>query len=97
LHLKSAVTLAADGLLLMNPAWVDRADFEEHDVLEVDPTEPNAANVLRIGDEVVASAAFPRTVERLASRGLVVHTCDMSELAKAEGAVTCCSLIFQVP
>ncbi len=27
-------------------------------------------------------------------RGLTVHTLDASELAKAEGALTCCSLIF---
>jgi dimethylargininase len=41
----------------------------------------------------VYGAAYPRTRERLDARGLAVRAVDVSELAKAEGAVTCCSLI----
>jgi dimethylargininase len=40
------------------------------------------------------SAVFPRTLDRLIARGFSVTAVDVSELAKAEGAVTCCSLIF---
>jgi N-dimethylarginine dimethylaminohydrolase len=29
--------------------------------------------------------------------GYTLHTVDASELAKAEGAVTCCSLIVRAP
>jgi N-dimethylarginine dimethylaminohydrolase len=32
---------------------------------------------------------------RLGAHGLRVATVDVSELAKAEGGVTCCSLIFE--
>jgi dimethylargininase len=39
------------------------------------------------------AAAHPRTQARLEAHGMDVHTVDLSELAKAEGAVTCCSLI----
>ena len=49
---------------------------------------------MRVGEELLYSAAFPRTLERLARRGFSVTTVDVSEIAKAEGAVTCCSLIF---
>ena len=56
--------------------------------------EPSAANVLRIGDAMVCAAAYPRTNARL-STVAIVHTVDVSELAKAEGALTCCSLIFE--
>jgi dimethylargininase len=48
--------------------------------------------VLRIGNAIVSAAAYPRTNARLAAMA-VVHEVDVSELAKAEGAVTCCSLI----
>jgi dimethylargininase len=41
----------------------------------------------------VVSSAHPRTAERIAGLGLRVHPVDASEVAKAEGAVTCCSLI----
>jgi len=96
LHLKSAVTLAADGLLLVQPEWVSPAAFDPAlERLEVDPSEPYAANVLRVKGTVIMPAAFPRTLERLESRGIRVTTVDVSELAKAEGAVTCCSLIVE--
>jgi N-dimethylarginine dimethylaminohydrolase len=29
--------------------------------------------------------------------GIVVHSVDVSEIEKAEGGVTCCSLIFSAP
>jgi dimethylargininase len=96
LHLKSAVTLASDSLLLINPAWCDPGAFDAVTFVEIDPDEPYAANVLRVDDSVIMAAAFPRTAERLRARGVQVHTTDLSELAKAEGAATCCSLIFSV-
>jgi len=96
LHLKSAVTAASDSLLLINPLFCDRTPFDAVDSVKTDPTEPLAANVLRLGDCVVMDAAYPRSAERLRARGIRVHTVDMSELAKAEGAVTCCSLVFSI-
>jgi dimethylargininase len=95
LHLKSAATLCAEEALLVNPAWVDPARFGARTVIEVDPSEPYGANGLRIGAQILYPAAFPRTRERLQARGAVVRTIDLSELAKAEGAVTCCSLVFE--
>lgn len=96
LHLKSAATEVAPGVLLVNPAWT--GDWvRAFDCIEVDPDEPFAANALRIGDALVYPCAFPRTRARLEARGLDVRQVDVSELAKAEGAVTCCSLILDVP
>ena len=94
LHLKSAVTALADDLLVANPAWIDRAVFEGFGVVDVDPRELMGANALRLADRVIYPTAFPRTAERLAARGLRLELVDASELAKAEGAVTCCSLIL---
>jgi len=93
LHLKSAVTALGDHLLLANPEWIDRAAFSAFECVDVDPLEPTGANALLLADRIVYAAAFPRTAERLARRGLQLRTVDASELAKAEGAVTCCSLI----
>jgi dimethylargininase len=93
LHLKSAVTALADDVLLVNPAWIDTAAFDRFTCVEVDPEEPSAANVLRLHDRVIAPASCPRTAERIARRGFRVQTVDASEVAKAEGALTCCSLI----
>jgi len=93
LHLKSAVTALDDGTLLVNREWIDGKPFDRFSLVDVDPAEPAAANALRLPDRVVFPSAFPRTAERLAARGFRLEVVDASELAKAEGAVTCCSLI----
>jgi dimethylargininase len=93
LHLKSAVTAVTDDLLLANPEWIAKEAFEGFEFVDVDPAEPAAANALRVGNDVIYPSAFPRTSERLARCGLALRTVDATELAKAEGAVTCCSLI----
>ena len=95
LHLKSAVTAVAADRLLVNPAWVDASVFTGLETLEADPAEPHAANALRIGEAVVFPARFERTRRRLEGAGIHVVTVDVSELARAEGAVTCCSLVFE--
>ena len=94
LHLKSAVTRLADDRLVINPEWVDIEDFEGFALVTVDPAEPFAANVLRIGETLICAQAHPLTRRRLEACGFAVTTVDVSETAKAEGGVTCCSLIF---
>ena len=95
LHLKSAATVLSENQLLVNPAWIDRQAFDGVELLEIDPLEPDAANILKAGDDFIYSSVFPRTAGRL-QRSLPLTIVDVSELAKAEGAVTCCSLIVTV-
>ena len=95
LHLKSAATQVRPDAVLFNPLWVDRAAFEGYERLEVDPVEPDAANALLVGAGVIYPTAFPRTADRLERAGVPLVQTDVSELAKAEGAVTCCSLILE--
>lgn len=97
LHLKSAVTAVAEGLLLVNPEWIDVTRFGGFRVLEVDPSEPFAANVLRIGDIVICALAAPLTRDRIEAIGVETIAVDVSELAKAEAGVTCSSLIIEQP
>jgi dimethylargininase len=96
LHLKSAVTAVARDTLLINREWVPADAFRGQSLVDVDPQEPHAANALTIGDVVISPQSFPRTRERLERRGLRVRSVDVGELQKAEGAVTCCSLIFEM-
>ena len=94
LHLKSAVTAAADDLLVLNPSWLPGATFDGFDWIATHPDEPYGANVVRVGDTLLCAASAPRTRERLEARGLTVQEVTVSELVKAEAALTCCSLIF---
>jgi dimethylargininase len=93
LHLKSAVTQVAEDTLLINREWVGGRIFPALELIDVDPGEPMGANALLVGSKVVYPAAYQRTRRRLEEAGIAVQTVDVSELAKAEGAVTCCSLI----
>jgi len=97
LHLKSAVTQLAPDLVLVNPEWVDPGAFGDHRYVAVAPGEPHAANALRIGSGVIFPAAFPETRSMIERQGIAVLGVDVSEIQKAEGAVTCCSLILSAP
>jgi dimethylargininase len=95
LHLKSAATALDDETLLVNPDWVDTTSFGTFRLVRVHRLEPAGANILRIGAKLLYAGAFPRTCDDLVTRGYHVGSVDVSELAKAEGAVTCCSLIVR--
>ena len=94
LHLKSAATAIAPKTVLINREWVPADAFADLSLLDVDPQEPYGANALAVGDIIIYPTAFPRTRERMERRGLHVRPVDVDELQKAEGAVTCCSLVF---
>lgn len=98
LHLKSAVTQVAEDTLLIQPRWIDREAFAGYRLIEVDPDEEHAANALLIDAVgVIHPASFPRTGERLRRGGIHVVPVDLSELQKAEGATTCCSIVLRAP
>ena len=94
LHLKTACTALDDATILFNPEWVDASVFANYELIAVDRSEPWAANTLRVGQMVCVSAAFPRTAELLSRRDYDVCAINVSEFAKAEGGLTCMSLIF---
>ena len=96
LHLKSGVTRVAEDTVLVQPRWVDTGAFAHLRQVEVDAGEEHAANALLAGSGLVYPDCFPRTRERLEAAGVAVTAVDVSELQKAEGAVTCCSLLVAV-
>jgi len=59
----------------------------------VPPAEPWAGDILAIGSTIIASDAFPETI-RLLGESFQVIPVSVSEFAKAEGGVTCLSLVF---
>jgi dimethylargininase len=104
LHLKSAVTLAkvdlppggGRSILVINPDWIDVSHFDAFDLIEVDPSEPAAANVLLIAGTVLCAAEYPKTRARLEAHGLVTQFVPAGELAKAEGGLTCGSVVLRL-
>jgi len=95
LHLKSAVTAVGDNRLLINRAWTKAGAFEDSELIDVAADEPFGANALLVRDSVIYPSNFPHTAERLERAGIDMIRTACSEIAKAEGAVTCCSLVFE--
>jgi dimethylargininase len=95
LHLKTAVTRVSRDTLLVNREWIDVAPFAGWTLLDVDPAEPFGANAVLFDDVVIYPVAFSRTRTKLESHGINVRTVNADELAKAEGGVTCCSLLVR--
>jgi dimethylargininase len=96
LHLKSAATQVREDTLLVNPQWVSKDDFSGMQFIEVDSSEPYAANAVLVDDTIMYPSSFPKTRKKLESAGIAMRIVAADELAKAEGALTCCSLIFKV-
>lgn len=95
LHLKSACTGIDDETLIVNPEWIELAALRGFKLVYTPEEEPWSANVLRIRDTVCIQAGFPRTAEMIERQVERVEIIDMSELRKAEGALTCSSIIFE--
>ncbi|HEY2713982.1 MAG TPA: arginine deiminase family protein [Chthoniobacterales bacterium] len=96
LHLKSACSYLGNNRILLNRSLIDWQPLRQFELIDVAEEEPAAANILLLNDQVIMPTAFPRTQALLEARGFSVRAIDVSELQKAEGGVTCCSLIFRV-
>ncbi|MCP3915200.1 MAG: dimethylargininase [bacterium] len=94
LHLKTACTHLGGETLLVNPDWFDRDRLSEFEMVPVEEREPFGANALRVGETLVCSSAYPRTIERIQARGFDVRVVDVSEFHKAEAGLTCLCLLF---
>jgi len=68
------------------------------EMIPVAPAEADGANALWIGGAgaVIYAAHYPETAERLERTGVRVVPVPSTELAKAEGGVTCCSVLVEV-
>jgi dimethylargininase len=94
LHLKSACAALDEDTVLANPAWIDIGVLDVKRVLCVSPNEPAAANILKIEDTIVVSAAYPETTAMLKRAGYNTKSIVVSELHKAEAGLTCMSLLI---
>ena len=95
LHLSTGCGFIGRNTILANPSWVDVAPFEGFEIINVSPSEPWGANARTLADHVLMSAASPETAARVRERGFRVLPVDISEFEKAEGGLTCLSLIFK--
>lgn len=95
LHLKTACSALDDETLLVNPHWLALEPFADFKILEVADNEPWAAGTIRLGQCVCLEAGAPRTVELVSRHTPDIEILDISEFSKAEGSLSCLSIIFE--
>jgi len=94
LHLKSGISYLGDGRLVLIDALATHAAFRDFEIVHVERDESYAANCLRVNDQVILAAGFPRFEADVRALGYPVMALDMSEFRKMDGALTCLSLRF---
>ena len=93
LHLKCVCSSPGPGVVLLAEGTVEPKSFDAR-VLLTPAEDAHAANVVRAGDVVLAPVGFPRTHALLRDAGYAVVPLENSELRKADGSLTCCSVLF---
>ena len=94
LHLKSAVSYLGNNILLLNPGRVDSSAFKGFQWIEVEEKNSYAANCLAMGNLVFMPAGFPMVRKKIFQQGFKTIELEMSEFEKADGGVTCLSIIL---
>jgi dimethylargininase len=95
LHLTTGCGIVNDETVLLNPRWLDISAFRGLRQLHVPQEEPWAANTIRVDDAVCLEEEAPRTVDLVQPYAGSINTLDISEFRKAEGSLSCLSLIYK--
>ena len=93
LHLKCVCSPLGDDRILLAEQSIPRDIFHAA-VVSVPASETYAANAVAIGRHVIVADGHPRTHEALAAAGFTVHAVPTSEVRKADGSLTCQSIVF---
>ncbi len=94
LHLLTAVTHLGGGALLAVEGFEPPPVLAGYPVLRVPAEEGYACNALGIGQRVILPAGYPKTAALLRAHGYDVLPVPTTEFAKADGGVTCLSLVW---
>lgn len=95
LHLTTGCGIVNDETVLLNPRWLDAFAFSGLRQLYVPEDEPWAANTIRVDNNVCLEEGALQTVELVQPYAGDIATLDISEFRKAEGSLSCLSLIFR--
>lgn len=100
LHLLSGLTYLTNGNFivsnLIDKDEVNKIIHYANNVINVPPEENYAVNVLTINNTVIMPKGFLFTQKKIAKLGYEILTVEMSEFEKADGGVTCLSLLFKI-
>jgi len=94
LHLKTGLGYLEHNNLLACGEFLTKKEFQQYQLIAVDPKESYAANSVWINDTVLVPLGFPKTKALIEAKGYQVRTVDVSEFQKLDGGLSCLSLRF---
>lgn len=94
LHLKTGLVYLENNNLLASGEFLTKAEFQQYNILEVEPDEAYAANSVWINGTVLTPKGFPKTKELILAAGYKIREVDVSEFQKIDGGLSCLSLRF---
>jgi dimethylargininase len=94
LHLKTGLGYLENNNLLACGEFLSKPEFQQYNLLQVDPEEAYAANSVWVNGTVLTPKGFPETRALIASAGYKIREVDVSEFQKLDGGLSCLSLRF---
>ena len=95
LHLKTSVTYLGSNTLVIDPSSIETSSLTEFKWIETEKSDRYAANCLGIENMVLMPKGFNKVATKIRKEGFKTLELDMSEFEKANGGITCLSLIFK--
>jgi dimethylargininase len=93
LHLKCVCSPLGETTMLLAEDTVPPNVFGAVRILTVPADEAHAANCLCVGATVLMPAGFPKTRRLVEAEGFQARELDTTEIRKADGALTCLSIV----
>ena len=93
LHLKCVCSPLGDDRVLLAEGTLPASTFDGFGVVTIPASEAYAANCLAYDGPAIVAEGFPETLSILRGEGLRVTPLDTSEIHKADGALTCLSIL----
>lgn len=93
LHLLTGITYLGKNTMIASEL-INKSLFNDFEIITVSQENEYAANCLTIDNTVVMPKGYKKIAKQIKNKGFEVIEVEMSEFKKADGGVTCLSLIF---
>jgi dimethylargininase len=93
LHLKCVCSPLGEDRIALTENALPAATFDAS-IVWIPAAERYASNLVAAGDHAVIAEGYPGTRDALARSGFTLHPVPVSEVRKADGSLTCQSIVF---
>ena len=95
LHLKTSVSYLGNNILVLDSSSISATPLNGFKWIETGRSNRYAANCLAIGNTVLMSKGSNEVVDKIHKEGFKTLSLDISEFEKADGGLTCLSIVLK--